>query len=198
VALDPDLELFARARFPALLRFGLLLAGNRHDAEDLVQTALMRTALRWRSVQEPEPYVRQAMVRLHLNWRTRFRARMAAEPVPDLAAPAVDTDTRLVLWQALARLPARQRTVLVLRYYEDLSEAEIAAALGVSRGTVKSTAARALAKLREQTGLREGPAAAGHTAPGRPDPRADSVPGTAGPAPGAPQAAEMPALDGER
>jgi RNA polymerase sigma-70 factor (sigma-E family) len=155
VALDPGLELFARQRWPALLRFGLLLTGNRHDAEDLVQTALMRTALHWRSVAEPEAYVRRAMVRLHLNWRTRVRARLAAAPVPDLPAAPVDTDTRLVMWQALATLPPRQRTVLVLRYYADLSEAEIAAALRVSRGTVKSTAARALARLREQTGLRE-------------------------------------------
>ena len=77
MGLDPELELFARARFPALLRFGLLLTGNRHDAEDLVQTALMRTALRWRSVREPEAYVRQAMVRQHLNWRTRIRSRMS-------------------------------------------------------------------------------------------------------------------------
>jgi len=176
VALDPALESFARARFAALLRFGLLLTGNGHDAEDLVQTALMRTALRWRSVREPEPYVRRAMVRLHVNWRTRIRARMADGPVPDLAAPADDPDTRMVMWQALASLPPRQRTVLVLRYYEDMSEAEIADTLGVSRGTVKSTAARALARLREHTGLRDGTRAA------------------AGPAAAM---SEVPALDGD-
>jgi RNA polymerase sigma-70 factor (sigma-E family) len=156
VALDPELERFAREHGAALLRFGLVLTGNRHDAEDLVQTALMRTALRWRSVQDPAPYVRRAMLRQHLNWRTRLRARMSAEPVPELASPPVDSDTRLLVWQALSGLPPRQRTVLVLRYYEDMGEAEIAAALGISRGTVKSTAARALAKLRADTGLRDG------------------------------------------
>jgi RNA polymerase sigma-70 factor (sigma-E family) len=175
VALDPELELFARARFPALLRFGVLLAGNRHDAEDLVQTALMRAAPHWPAVQDPEPYVRRTMVRLHLNWRTRIRARLSAQPVPELPAPPVDTDTRLVVWQALALLPPRQRTVLVLRYYEDLSEADIAATLGVTPGTVKSTAARALAKLREHTGLRD---SSDEDEPRAPD--------------------EVPALDGER
>src|SRR5439155_24842943 len=131
------------------------------------------TALRWRSVQEPEAYVRRAMVRLHLNWRTRVRARMAVTPVPDLPAAPIDTDTRLVMWQALATLPPRQRTVLVLRYYEDMSEADIAATLGVSRGTVKSTAAKALARLREHTDLRDGGA-------------------------GTDRPAEVPALEGER
>jgi RNA polymerase sigma-70 factor (sigma-E family) len=154
VALDPELEQFAREHSAALLRFGLALAGNRHDAEDLVQTALMRTALRWRSVRDPAPYVRRAMVRLHLNWRTRLRARLSAEPMPDPAAPPVDSDTRLVVWQALSGLPPRQRAVLVLRYYEDLGEAEIATILGISRGTVKSTSARALAKLRARADLR--------------------------------------------
>jgi len=172
VALDPELELFARERFTALLRFGVLLTGNRHDAEDLVQTALLRTALHWRSVRDPEPYVRRAMVRLHVNWRTRVRARMSAQPVPELPASDRDTETRLVLWQALAGLPPRQRAVLVLRYYEDLSEAEIATMLGVTRGTVKSTAARGLARLREHTGLREGA--------------------------GLCEGAEVPALDGEQ
>jgi RNA polymerase sigma-70 factor (sigma-E family) len=156
VALDPELEQFAREHGAALLRFGLVLTGNRHDAEDLVQTALMRTALRWRSVLDPAPYVRRAMVRQHLNWRTRFRARMSAEPVPELSTQPVDSDTRLLVWQALTTLPPRQRTVLVLRYYEDMGEGDIATALGISRGTVKSTTARALAKLRADTELRDG------------------------------------------
>jgi RNA polymerase sigma-70 factor (sigma-E family) len=164
VALDPELEQFAREHGAALLRFGVLLTGNRHDAEDLVQTALMRTALRWRSVQDPGPYVRRAMVRLHINWRTRLRARLSGEPLPEQASPAVDSDTRLVVWQALSGLPPRQRAVLVLRYYEDLPEAEIAAVLGISRGTVKSTTARALARMRADTelcaGLKDTPPAA--------------------------------------
>src|SRR5262249_56368843 len=95
------------------------------------------------------PYVRRARVRLHVTWRARVGAGMSAEPVPELPVSDRDTETRLVLWQALAGLPPRQRAVLVLRYYEDLSEAEIATMLGVTRGTVKSTASRALARLRE-------------------------------------------------
>jgi RNA polymerase sigma-70 factor (sigma-E family) len=155
VALDPEVERFAREHGSGLLRLGLALTGNRHDAEDLVQTALMRTALRWSSVQEPAPYVRRTMVRLHINWRSRLRARLSSEPLPDLPAPPVDSDTRLVVWRALAALPPRQRAVLVLRYYEDLSEADIAATLGVSRGTVKSTTSRALEKLRSSTAFTE-------------------------------------------
>jgi len=148
VALDPELERFARDHSGALLRLGLALTGNRHDAEDLVQTALMRTALRWGSVQDPSPYVRRAMVRLHLNWRVRLRARLSAEPLPDLPAPPVDSDTRLVVWRALAGLPPRQRAVLVLRYYEGVADHEIAALLGCRESSVRSLARRGLAAMR--------------------------------------------------
>src|SRR5262249_33584755 len=129
------------------------------------------------------------MVRLHLNWRTRIRARMSADPVPEVPVHAPDTDTRLVLWQALAGLPPRQRAVLVLRYYEDLSEAEIADALGVTRGTVKSTAARAPAKLRDHPGLRADAGLAAET----------ELAANAGRAAGAgPDDAEVSAVEGER
>jgi RNA polymerase sigma-70 factor (sigma-E family) len=162
VGLDRELAEFVTARMPSLLRFGLLLTGSPADAEDLVQTALARTALRWPSVRRrdhPEPYVRQAMVRLHVNrWRSVLsRERLHAE-VPDRAATAADmeaVDERHAVWAALAALPPRQRAVLVLRYYEDMSEAAIAATLRCSPGTVKSQAAKALRTLRERSGLRD-------------------------------------------
>jgi RNA polymerase sigma-70 factor (sigma-E family) len=133
---------------------------ERIDAEDLVQTALARTAARWRSVRRqdrPEAYVRQAMVRLQLNRRRSqlSRERPTAE-VPDRASDAAEIEAvpvRQLIWAALGTLPPRQRAVLVLRYYEDLSEVEISRVLGCSPGTVKSQAAKALRTLRRLTGL---------------------------------------------
>ena len=154
----PDFGEFVLARRPALLRFALALSGNPADAEDLVQTALTRTALRWRSVQREaaDAYVRKAIVRLHINrWRSPLsRERIGAAP-PDQPVAPEDSETRQVVWGALAQLPPKQRAVLVLRYYEDLSEAEIAAVLGCSPGTVKSQAFKAMARLRTMTGLRD-------------------------------------------
>lgn len=150
---------YVAARRPALLRFALALTGNAADAEDLVQTALTRTAARWQTVRRqdaPDPYVRRAMVRLHVNrWRSLLSREHPADPLPELPAAATDPDVRTVVWAALGSLPPRQRAVVVLRYYEDLSEAQIADVLGCSRGTVKSQAAKALARLRTMTGLRE-------------------------------------------
>jgi RNA polymerase sigma-70 factor (sigma-E family) len=160
MSLDADLAEFVSGRWPALLRFGLLLTGNAADAEDLVQAALMRTAGRWRSVRnrdQPEAYVRQAMVRLNVNrWRGLLSRERVTAVLPDEAAPADGIESlglREAVWAALATLPPRQRAVLVLRYYEDLSEAEIARVLGCQPGTVKSQAAKALRRLRETTGL---------------------------------------------
>jgi RNA polymerase sigma-70 factor (sigma-E family) len=166
--LDADLAEFVAARWPALLRFGLLLTGSVPDAEDLVQSALTRTAARWRSVRDrdrPEAYVRQAMVRLHVNrWRALLSRERPTAAVPDRSAPAHDIESfglRSAVWAALATLPPRQRAVLVLRYYEDLSEAEIARVLGCQPGTVKSQAAKALRALRRVTGLAGDEPAAG-------------------------------------
>jgi RNA polymerase sigma-70 factor (sigma-E family) len=151
---DARFEEFYRRRVTALLRYGYVLTGNAHDAADLVQEAFARLRVAWRRVRrrdDPEPYVRTTMARLHISrWRRTRREWIVAE-VPEtggedraLARAAADSG----LWAALGTLPTRQRAVLVLRYYEDQSDEQIAATLGVSRGTVRSQASRALEKLR--------------------------------------------------
>ncbi|HEX2131895.1 MAG TPA: SigE family RNA polymerase sigma factor [Actinophytocola sp.] len=154
---------FVRDALPGLLRYGHLLTGNPHDAADLVQTALERVGARWSSVVrrtgDPVAYTRRAMANSHVSrWRRVRRESLVAEP-PEVGS-AVDRDRfeDEPLWAALRDLPPRQRAVVVLRYYEDLSEAEIADALGVSRGTVKSQASKAMATLRTRLGstVREG------------------------------------------
>lgn len=155
-----DFRSFVVHSSPRLLRTAYLLTGDRHEAEDLLQTALARLALAWRRVQAQEAldaYVRRTMVNALISSRRRRRvvtvdAAAATEPT---AAAGPDLEARAVLWAALARLPVRQRAVVVLRYWEDLSEAETAQVLGTAIGTVKSQAARALAKLRADTGLSE-------------------------------------------
>lgn len=146
---------FASARLPALLRFAHLLTGDPTAAEDLVQSALARTALSWSRVRrqdDPEGYVRRTMLNLQSNVRRgRLWRESPTADLPDVReplSPEDEYDDRDRMWQALATLPPRQRAVLVLRYYSELSEAEIAETLGCSRGTVKSQAAKALAKLR--------------------------------------------------
>ncbi len=152
---DPTFESFVTQRLPALYRYALVLTRDRHDAEDLVQEALTRTGARWWSVRrkdDPEGYVRTAMLRLLTNGRRRKvrEVSMAAPPEPSLEDAAVD---RLLsdasLRTRVAALPPRMRAVLVLRYVEERSEQEIAHLLGCSRGTVKSQASRALARLRD-------------------------------------------------
>lgn len=144
---------FAAAALPGLLRFGHVLTGDPRKAEDLVQEALVRTLRRWRTVHHDSAvaYVRRVMVNTHINRWRRWESRVRLGGVPDCIAddPALrrseDWDQ---LRRALSLLPARQRTVLVLRYFEDLPEAEIAQLMGCQPGTVKSQAARALAALR--------------------------------------------------
>lgn len=157
--LDPQFAAYVRERRPALVRFALALAGNPADAEDLVQNALTRTALRWRSVRNrdnPDAYVKQAIVRQHINhWRRWGSRELPTGTLPERPDPPVDVETRTAVWDALSALPPRQRAVIVLRYYEDLSEAQIAQALGCSQGTVKSQASKAMRHLRAATGLRE-------------------------------------------
>lgn len=158
---------FVAARSPALLRTAYLMTGNRAEAEDLLQTALAKTFVAWRRVREadnPEAYVRRVM----LNTRTSLwrRRRVDEQPYADVperaetADPFGSSDLHDALWRALGTLGRRQRAVLVLRYYEQLSEAEIAETLGISVGTVKSQASRALATLRANAGLRDDPRAA--------------------------------------
>jgi RNA polymerase sigma-70 factor (sigma-E family) len=148
-----DFEAYVRARTPALLRSAYVLTGDQYQAEDLVQEALIRTHRAWRRVLDPDAYARKVIYHLHIStWRRRGKGREVVtgdvpEPAPG-AAPYVGLDDRVALDRALAGLPARQRAVIVLRFYEDLTEAQAAEVLGVTLGTIKSQTARALSKLR--------------------------------------------------
>ena len=153
---DARFEQFVRAQSPGLLRLALLLVNDRGHAEDLLQTALLRTALRWRRVLDhPEAYARQVVVNLARDRWRRAKRRVAEQPLNDLAAPPDPGDhaRRVVdqqaVRQALATLPQRQREVVVLRFFADLSVAETAQTMGITEGTVKSQTHRALALLRQ-------------------------------------------------
>jgi RNA polymerase sigma-70 factor (sigma-E family) len=130
----------------------LLTGGDQHAAEDLLQIALTRTADRWSRVDDPEAYVRRIMYHQQVDWwrLARRRRETSVATLPEVAGEdrTRAVDLRLALRQALARLTARQRAVLVLRYFEDLPEAEVAQIMGCSVGTVRSTAHRSLARLR--------------------------------------------------
>ena len=151
---------FVRARWSHLVRTAYLLTGDAHHAEDLTQTALAKAYRSWRRVSgsdNPEAYVRRMLVTCNSD---RFRKRRVKESLTD-APPeragrdenVARVDERGVLLGALAGLPPRQRAVVVMRYWEDLSEAEVAEVLGCSQGTVKSQASKGLAKLRTYPGL---------------------------------------------
>lgn len=148
-----DFAEFVRAALPGLLRYGHALTGNPHDAADLVQTVLEKVGSRWTLVQrktgDPLAYVRRSMANAHISkWRRTRRENLVAD-IPEVAGtPRRDSFDNEPLWQALRSLPPRQRAVIVLRYYDGLSEAEIAESLGVSAGTVKSQASKAMSALR--------------------------------------------------
>ncbi|MFF6995363.1 SigE family RNA polymerase sigma factor [Streptomyces sp. NPDC008313] len=162
---------YVDARWSALLRLAnLLTGGDQHEAEDLVQIALMKALGRWRHVEDPDGYVRKVMYRHQISrWRLRRPHREAtfAAPPGDLgvADGTSAADLRITVGQALARLTPRQRTMLVLRYFEDLSETEVAGILGCSVGTVRSTTHRSLARLRTLAPELGAPARAAVTAP---------------------------------
>jgi RNA polymerase sigma-70 factor (sigma-E family) len=157
---DPSLsefDTFVRTRTPALLRSAYLLTGDQHLAEDLVQSALARTHRAWRGLHQTgnaEAYTRKTMYHLQVSWwrRRRVAESMTGElPEPRRGAEAdhaQQTTLRLSLRAALLKLSAKQRAVLVLRFFEDRSEAEAAELLNVTAGTVKSQTSRALARLR--------------------------------------------------
>jgi RNA polymerase sigma-70 factor (sigma-E family) len=146
---------FVAARRPTLLRAAMLLTADRADAEDLLQAALAKTYLAWDRINDRsalDGYVRRAMVNINISWwRRRRLEEYPTDEMPDM--PVADHTWRSELHDALerllGRLSERQRAAVVLRYYEDLTETEIAETLGVSVGTVKSTVSRAMAKLRE-------------------------------------------------
>jgi RNA polymerase sigma-70 factor (sigma-E family) len=146
-------DAFVLARSRKLTRTAYLLTQDHALAEDLVQTALAKAWFSWSRIEggDPEPYVRRIMVNTYATWwRRRWNGEQPTEELPEPTAPD-QTDAapdRTDLWHALQRLPRRQRAVVVLRYYEDLSEAETAKVLGCSTGTVKSQTAKAFAKLR--------------------------------------------------
>ncbi|MDI2132038.1 SigE family RNA polymerase sigma factor [Yinghuangia seranimata] len=150
---------FVQARWARLVRIAYLLTGDHAEAEDLAQTALIKVYAAWRRVQSsdsPDAYVRRILVNANAG---RFRKKRVTQVlgmgIPDVqvADSTRTVDQRDALLRALARLPARQRAVVVLRYWEDLPETEVARTLGCSVGTVKSQASKGLAKLREDPGL---------------------------------------------
>nr|WP_296074502.1 SigE family RNA polymerase sigma factor [uncultured Actinoplanes sp.] len=149
-------EEFAAARLPSLLRYAVLLSGDHEEARDIVQDVLARALVKWKrigSVQEPYSYVRRMVTNEFLSLRRRRRVwtvpldqeavdGVSAPHAPERAEPDDD------LWRLLMRLPRQQRAVIVLRYYESLTDLEIAEVLGCRTGTVRSNASRALAALR--------------------------------------------------
>jgi len=156
---DADFTAYLQARQAALLRTAYLLTGDRHQAEDLVQTSFAKLYLAWDKVRDRESvdaYARRILVNEHNSlWRRAWkRNERTTEVLPDVpVVDEYDDGTNAALWAAVQTLPRKARAVLVLRYYEQLSEAETADVLGISVGTVKSQTSRALATLR--TDLRE-------------------------------------------
>ncbi|MEU8128247.1 SigE family RNA polymerase sigma factor [Micromonospora sp. NPDC049049] len=152
-------EEFADTRLAPLLRYAVMLTGEPHQAQDLVQETMVRVQLNWRRVaraDSPERYVRRMLTNQYVDWRRGSWVRRvllrgepdASVPMPtDHAQSAVDRDQ---VWSWLSRLPRRQRAALVLRYYEDLPDVEIADILGCAVGTVRSSISRALATLRAE------------------------------------------------
>ncbi|MEU6990702.1 SigE family RNA polymerase sigma factor [Streptomyces sp. NPDC046465] len=158
----PSFASYVRARQSVLLRTARSLTANPSDAEDLLQTALTKTYVAWDRIEDHralDGYVRRALLNTRTSqWRKRKVDEFACDELPEPeVAPAGDPAEQQVLrdamWRAIMKLPARQRAMVVLRYYEDLSEAQTAEVLGVSIGTVKSAVSRALGKLREDPEL---------------------------------------------
>ncbi|WP_206068849.1 SigE family RNA polymerase sigma factor [Nonomuraea composti] len=143
---------FVLARQQALMRTAYLLTGDAHLAEDLLQSVLIKVAGQWGKLSRggnPEAYTRKALVNQYISWRRRPRPELPSAEVPERAATGDDaTLDRIVLRQALAKLGPRQRAVIVLRFWEDLTEAQAAEVLGCSVGTVKSQTHHALTRLR--------------------------------------------------
>jgi RNA polymerase sigma-70 factor (sigma-E family) len=152
---------FAASRLVGLLRYAVMLTGDRDLSQDIVQEVLARAQVRWKRIEtagSPDAYVRQMVLNEYLSWRRRWAVRniqAVGERLVELgdrqrasadhADRVADSDE---LWNRLAALPRKQRAVLVLRYYEQLSDAEIAVLLGCAEATVRSNASKALATLR--------------------------------------------------
>jgi RNA polymerase sigma-70 factor (sigma-E family) len=147
-----DFDGFVRMNLPALLRFGAALTGNAHDGADLVQAALEKAGVHWRRVaatDNPVGYVKAIMANTRVNWwRQRRRESLLAE-LPETGEVDTYPSDSTGVWSVVAALPKRQRAVMVLRYLDGHSEAEIAAILQIAPGTVKSQASKAAATLRK-------------------------------------------------
>lgn len=155
-----DFDEFVAARSTRLLRTAYLLTRDHALAEDLLQTALTKAWFAWSRIEsDPEPYVRKILVNTFSSWwRRRWNGEHAYADPPEPAPADVEhaaADQRHDLWEAMGRLPRKQRAVIVLRFVEDLSEAETARLLGIAPGTVKSQTSKALAKLRIDPALVE-------------------------------------------
>ncbi|MEV4417708.1 SigE family RNA polymerase sigma factor [Catellatospora sp. NPDC049609] len=151
-------EEFVNTRLGALARYAVMLTGDQHTAQDLVQETMVRVQLNWRRVsraQAPERYVKRMMINQYVDWRRGSwlrRVFLRPDPDPSIAAPADHAQRaadRDVIWNVLATLPRQQRAALVLRYYEDLPDAEIADMLGCTVGTARGYISKALSRLRE-------------------------------------------------
>lgn len=194
--LEEEFREFVAARSGALLRTAYLLAGDWATAEDLLQTALTKTYLAWKrlgGIDAIEPYARRVLVNTSTSWwRRRWHGERPTEVLPERAGVdeiehQLDRDA---LWRHLQALPARQRAVLVLRFYEDMSEAQTAALLEISPGTVKSQTSRALNTLRRRLGSEAALGLPGEPAPA---PGPASTPPRVLPAPAGPRVGRAPA-----
>jgi RNA polymerase sigma-70 factor (sigma-E family) len=147
---------FVVARSRALLRTAYLLTHDHALAEDLLQTALAKAWFAWRRIDgNPDAYVRRILVNTYASWwQRKWKGEHPTDELPEHATGETGTEPT-DLWQAMERLPRRQRAVVVLRYFEDLTEAQTADLLGCSVGTVKSQCSKALAKLRIDPALTE-------------------------------------------
>ncbi len=150
----PTFEEYAAGAWPSLYRYAYLLTANHADAEDLAQQTLLKAYRSWSRVMRtdsPTAYLRRTLTNTYLSHRRpkARRAELLTDAPPErVVAPGSGPEDRMVLWPHVRSLPPRQRAVVVLRYYEDLSEQEIADVLGCSTGNVKSTAHHALKALR--------------------------------------------------
>ncbi len=158
-SVDVEFGEFVAARSRSLLHSAYLLTGNLADAEDLVQSALAKTYQAWDRIEDRKAldgYVRRAMINTHISWwRRRKIDEYPTDEIPDqpVADAPVSSELADALQRAISRLPHRMRAAVVLRFFEDMTEAEVADALGISLGTVKSTVSRAVAKLRADAEL---------------------------------------------
>jgi RNA polymerase sigma-70 factor (sigma-E family) len=157
----PTYEEYVAARWTALYRTAYLLTGSHADAEDLAQSTLVKVYLSWAKVAgaaSPDAYVRRILTNTFVSGRRGLRVarERLVDQVPDVQLAEPGEHERLLLWPHVSALPPKQRAVIVLRYYEDLSEQQIADALGCSTGTVKSNASLALSSLRTRIGAEEG------------------------------------------